>query len=385
VRIITPETLRLADEKGIVLVSTPCSMFEACGRLYQMGLESVDIRDAERRSTEERLTELSAKYKQFDIGVKGLRDLEHSQATLREYGRIQELMYELSVCDIMTTKVVTVNPSDSMRHAKELLRLHRISGMPVLEAGRLEGVISIEDVIKALEEHRIDSEVRKRMSRHVVSIGAHERVIEAVRKFSKSGLGRLPVVDESGVLVGILTKGDITGRLITILEPRLEQDVAQKPQFHEVIENLLADEATLTLRYRVVANDFARAGEGSSKIKRALQSLRVPAALIRRVAISSYEAEMNLVIHSEGGYLSAEIGPGQVSIVTEDSGPGIEDVEKAMQPGFSTAPDWVRELGFGAGVGLCNIKRCADEFHLSSAPGQGTLLRAMILLEGEQS
>jgi anti-sigma regulatory factor (Ser/Thr protein kinase) len=106
--------------------------------------------------------------------------------------------------------------------------------------------------------------------------------------------------------------------------------------------------------------------------------------MVRRAAIAAYEAEMNIVIHSEGGYLTVEIGPEQVTIIAADTGPGIADIQQAMQPGFSTAPDWVRELGFGAGIGLINIRNCSDVFHIESEYGKGTLLRATVYLKGDQ-
>jgi anti-sigma regulatory factor (Ser/Thr protein kinase) len=96
--------------------------------------------------------------------------------------------------------------------------------------------------------------------------------------------------------------------------------------------------------------------------------------VVRRVAIATYEAEMNLVIYAGGGRIRVRIGPQEIFVRVADSGPGIEDVDKAMQPGFSTAPEWVRELGFGAGMGLCNIRRCATRMDLKSTVGVGTQL-----------
>lgn len=301
-----------------------------------------------------------------------------------EFGRIQELMYELNVGQVMTPKVITVSPTDTMRHVKETLRLYRISGTPVVEDGRMVGIVSIEDVIKALEEGCIDTTVRERMNQSVVSIGVEERIVEAVRKFRKYGFGRLPVVDKTGALVGIVTPGDIASRLMTILERKSREGESEGVQPHPVVDNLISDDTRLVLRYNVAANDFKRAGDASSSIKRALKSLNMASDVVRRAAIVAYEAEMNLVIHSVGGVLSAEINPEQIVIVAEDSGPGIEDIEQAMQPGFSTAPDWVRELGFGAGMGLCNMRNCADDFHLESELGRGTLVRAIIYLRGRR-
>lgn len=126
--------------------------------------------------------------------------------------------------------------------------------------------------------------------------------------------------------------------------------------------------------------DFNRAGEGSSAIKKALQVIGVAPDILRRISIISYEAEMNLVIHSNGGKISCIIYPDKVEIITEDQGPGIENIELAMEEGYSTASDEVREMGFGAGLGLPNIKRCADELHIKSQVGLGTTLTAIVYL-----
>jgi anti-sigma regulatory factor (Ser/Thr protein kinase) len=101
----------------------------------------------------------------------------------------------------------------------------------------------------------------------------------------------------------------------------------------------------------------------------------------RRAAIAAYEAEMNLIVFTPGGRIRVELDPGVIRLMAEDNGPGIPDIEKAMQPGFSTAPDWVRELGFGAGMGLPNIKKCADRMRLDSVVGKGTKLEVEIIME----
>ncbi|GAH40739.1 unnamed protein product, partial [marine sediment metagenome] len=102
--------------------------------------------------------------------------------------------------------------------------------------------------------------------------------------------------------------------------------------------------------------------------------------IMRRVAIASYEAEMNAVIYTDGGKLVARITPERIAVEVNDSGPGIKDIEKAMKSGFSTATDQVRELGFGAGMGLPNIKKCADDMHLDSTVGEGTQLKFSVYI-----
>ena len=134
--------------------------------------------------------------------------------------------------------------------------------------------------------------------------------------------------------------------------------------------------------FPVRGGDFANAGTAARRIKQLLKDMGLDPQTVRRVAIVSYEAEMNIVIHSTaGGNLVAEINPELIAILAYDTGPGIADVEQAMQPGFSTAPDWIREMGFGAGMGLANIKACADQMHLNSWPFRGTRLEAVIHLK----
>ena len=127
--------------------------------------------------------------------------------------------------------------------------------------------------------------------------------------------------------------------------------------------------------YPVEAADYTSAGEASADIKRTLRQLGVPSNVLRRVAVASYEVELNLVIHSLGGTLTLEVDPGWVRLFSNDIGPGIPDVELAMREGYSTANEEARNLGFGAGMGLPNMKRNADQFEITSEMGKGTLIQ----------
>ncbi len=134
----------------------------------------------------------------------------------------------------------------------------------------------------------------------------------------------------------------------------------------------------MRLEYGVAAGDFTRAGYASSSIKKTLKQLGVSPSVVRRVVIAVYEAEVNIVAHSFGGSIVADIEPEGINVVLADTGPGIPDVEKAMQKGFSTASKEVREMGFGAGMGLPNIKENADELEIDTGVGRGTTLRIFI-------
>ncbi|MEG0615138.1 MAG: anti-sigma regulatory factor [Oscillospiraceae bacterium] len=135
---------------------------------------------------------------------------------------------------------------------------------------------------------------------------------------------------------------------------------------------------TIKVKYNVSAEDFTRAGEASSDIKGKLKQMDFPPEIIRKVAIAMYEGEINMVIHASGGTIEVEISSEEITMILSDVGPGIENVEKAMQAGFSTAPDNIRSLGFGAGMGLPNMKKYTDEMDIKSKIGVGTVVTMKI-------
>ena len=134
----------------------------------------------------------------------------------------------------------------------------------------------------------------------------------------------------------------------------------------------------IRLHYDVPGDDFTRAGEASGQVKRKLKQLGFSPDVIRRVAIAMYEGEINMVIHADGGVASVAIRPGSVEIELCDHGPGIPDLELAMQEGYSTASEQARNLGFGAGMGLPNMKRYADELKIETELGVGTTVYMLL-------
>jgi len=129
---------------------------------------------------------------------------------------------------------------------------------------------------------------------------------------------------------------------------------------------------TIELDFDIKHNDFDRAGSASSALKNTLKQIGYPPDIIKRIVVSSYEAEMNVVVHASDGHLRAVITPDEVHVIVKDNGPGIENVEMAMKEGYSTAPERIRELGFGAGMGLPNIKKNTDELKVNSTVPEGT-------------
>jgi CBS domain-containing protein len=300
----------------------------------------------------------------------------------QEITKLQELTYELTVGQVMTSDVITVSPQDSMARFREILRTHRISGTPVVENGEMVGIVSIEDLIKALAAGELDATVSEKMSRRVETLYADEPLVRAVDKLTRLKFGRLPVVDRGGHLVGITTQGDIVRALLHRLEVDYREEEIHRYRASHIFEDIIAEEAALVVGYRIIGKDFDRAGEASSNLKTTLGRLGFDPRIIRRIAIAAYEAEMNVVIYADGGEMVAEVRPDRIRIELLDHGPGIPDVEQAMQPGYSTAPEWVREMGFGAGMGLANIKSCADKMRLESVVGVGTRLEITIDVDG---
>ncbi len=131
-------------------------------------------------------------------------------------------------------------------------------------------------------------------------------------------------------------------------------------------------------QYLVDGTDFTRAGEASSKLKHKLKQMNLPPDIIRRCSIAIYEGEINMVIHANGGTIDVDIYPDRISMVLQDVGPGIPDIDQAMQEGFSTANNEVNSLGFGAGMGLPNMKRSSDEFSITTQLGVGTTVTMSI-------
>ncbi len=127
--------------------------------------------------------------------------------------------------------------------------------------------------------------------------------------------------------------------------------------------------------FKVVGGDFMNAGKASSEVKKMMTQLGIPHTIIKRTVIALYEAEVNIVAHAEEGSITANICEDHIELVLKDKGPGIQDINKAMEAGYSTASEEVRSMGFGAGMGLPNIKKNSDDFFIESEMGIGTTLK----------
>ena len=292
----------------------------------------------------------------------------------------QVLIYELRVRDAMTQPPVTGAPGDSLRTIQHLMKTHRISGVPILQDGVPVGLVSIEDIINALDQGHVNDPAERWMTRNIVALRDHFSLVRAVAEFDRHGFGRFPVVNSSGELVGIITRGDITACLMQKLEKRAEEAAAREAAMFSGQTSDPEHAQSVVVQTEVKSGDYDNAGKISQRMRQILRARGVNPDIQRRAAIIAYEAEMNIVIHSIGGELSIVISPGKVVIEAVDRGPGIENVDLAMQEGWSTAGPLARELGFGAGMGLPNIKKCSDQFEIHSEMSVGTRLHSEVLL-----
>jgi anti-sigma regulatory factor (Ser/Thr protein kinase) len=199
-----------------------------------------------------------------------------------------------------------------------------------------------------------------------------------VTYFEKFKYGRFPVIDKNRKLVGIITSRDILHELLF----QLNHEVARLES--EIRSDSEPELITLREIYKINKMDFANAGKASNEIKKVLKERAFDPKFVRRVSVAAYELEINITIHSDGGELEFFLDKEQAVVIARDSSPGIEDVTKALKQGFSTADNTIKSLGFGAGMGLPNVKRVSDEFNIISEIGKGTTVQSIIKIERKE-
>lgn len=287
---------------------------------------------------------------------------------------ILELIFQVKVKDVMTSNVVTAPPDESIRGIQSLLKQRSITGVPITEAGKIIGILSMEDVLQAVMDGAVDSKAEERMSRKVIALEECMPVFFAISYFGRYSYRRFPVVNRQNRIVGVVTSRDITNTLL--------REVNQQIQRLEDESRNGAVPLTGHIErwFDVKRYDFENAGFASTEIKKHLKSRQIDPKTARRIAVAAYELEMNIVLHSSGGSIHFLMDNERAVIHAEDKGPGIPDTSLAMTEGYTTATEWIQSLGFGAGLGLPNVQRVSDEFQISSEPTRGTHIKSIITL-----
>jgi CBS domain-containing protein/anti-sigma regulatory factor (Ser/Thr protein kinase) len=298
------------------------------------------------------------------------------------------LFEDIRAADIMTVTVTALPPDKKISHAKEMMKIKKISGIPVVdEARRLIGIVTVEDIINALEFNRINEPIRNLMTRDVVVIRLDERLGEIVNKFEEFRYGRFPVVDNDNVLRGIISREDILNGVLEKFNLIYVHDQKRISTLNSEFSFITGEKlkvADAEFHYNIDTNDINAAGTGAALLKKFLTDKLHPAEITRRVGVATYEAETNVVIHSHGeGDIYCFRHEDLIMVRVVDNGIGIEDLEKAMKEGYSTAPDYVRELGFGAGMGIPNMKRFADKLVILSEKNVGTQVEMIFYLPSQ--
>ncbi len=288
-----------------------------------------------------------------------------------------EVIYSTTIREVMSTDPITVERNTPMSTVQHLMRDHGVSGLPIAEEGRLFGIVSVQDLIEALQQGKLNVPVSTCMTERVVTLEEDMPLSMAISTFSKYRFGRFPVLNAAQRLTGIISVRDINVTLVN----RLLQQVSK---FESMLDNEVTPGLELNRVFHTRQHDFENGGKASTTIKKHLVDHHVDRSLVKRIAIASYELEMNQVVHSIGGTISYRITPDAVEILVQDRGPGIENVDLALTEGFTTANEWIKSLGFGAGLGLPNAKRVSDEFFIHSEPNVGTTVKVVIHLDKKQ-
>lgn len=295
--------------------------------------------------------------------------------------RIQELAGNLKVRDVMTRKVFAVTRTCTMRDVQTIMKNNAISGVPVVDGNHIIGLVSVHDIMNAYEQEWMQDPVADHMSTGVRTLSEDQPLSLAMSAFSKFPYRRFPVVNRNNELTGMLTMRNINFALIQELSRQLS---AMETESGHITPAASSETCIFYRVYRLSRYDFESGGKAPAELREQLQARAVPPKIIRRAAVACYELEINIIAHSYGGTLTLYIDRDRVRITANDFGPGIADVDQAMAEGWSTANDWIRSQGFGAGMGLPNTKRLSDEFAIQSGVDMGTMVKSVVYLGAEQ-
>lgn len=284
---------------------------------------------------------------------------------------VRELITRLRIYDVMSTTLHTAQQEDTLRDIQKIMKEKKISGIPIIsKEWQLLGIITVDDIIEALDKGHINETAGAHMTTGLITLKDQYPLAVGISHFEKYSFRRFPVVNRNDKLVGMISGRDILNALLYEINNEVDK-----------LEELLPEEKIHSTeffyrKFKVKAKDMEEAGKASAEIKKFCKRSNFNRKLIRRIGVAAFELEINIAVHSLGGSLTIVRDKNNIQIISQDKGPGIEDLDAAMREGFSTANDWVRSYGFGAGMGLPNIKRVSDYFHISSDKEHGTMVTA---------
>ena len=297
---------------------------------------------------------------------------------------VNELIYEIKIKEAMTKKVVCFNKDTTFRKIQLRLKEEKISGVPILDEKKdIIGIVSIDDVISAFDKNYVDKKISNYMTKNVITVPENYSIISAIHKLEKFKVGRLPVTETSNSkkITGIITISDILNRLLVVIQSIAEKVEDKEIKNSQISKNLIKETLKKVFRFEVKGDDFCSAGQAASITKKCFKELGIDKNIVRRIAIICYEAEMNICLHSLGGTIIVKQDDENNAVIhAYDKGPGIPDIDLALTPGYTTASEKIRALGFGAGMGLPNIKNFADKLKIKSSLKSGTELKAIVKL-----
>ncbi|MDN5342400.1 MAG: hypothetical protein PWP28_1275 [Oceanotoga sp.] len=309
--------------------------------------------------------------------------LENKNEVDKLVSTLSKVFSNTLINEIMTTPPILVTGETKLKYAKEIMRIKGISGMPVIKRDlTLSGILSIEDIIRVIENNSLEERVEKWMTKKPIFLNEEDTIMTFLELNKNEKFGRYPVINSKKKVVGVVTKIDILEWMFKKLGYIYVHDERRDKVLNKNYVSSITGENFETegydFKYSIDYKSVEMIGIAATKLKKFLTSKNINPELIRKISISTYEAEANVVIHSESnGILYCWTEKDKIKVFIEDFGKGIEDIDSALKEGYSTATENVREKGFGAGMGLPNMKRFSDRMTLISSSGKGVKLEML--------
>ena len=294
---------------------------------------------------------------------------ELSLDTTNSHDVILDIICRIKIKDVMTDNPFTISPEATMDEAKRVMKENGITGLPVVREKRIMGIISINDIFNCLDDGKMSSSVKDYMSKKLIVLEEGMPVSFVLSYFEKYKFRRFPVLNKKKELAGMVTSRDINVTLLNEINKELKEIDRKKADENNNDNNV---DGKYFKEFLIRKFDFENAGKTSIAIKKFLKEMGVPQNITRRASIAVYELEINQVIHSNGGTIQLSMDDNTITIKSTDVGPGIKEIDKVLTEGYSTASEWIRGQGFGAGMGLPNVKKVSDDFQITSSLEKGT-------------